>query len=201
MNKSSHLRITGEVLANYTELSKKQRLLVMAGCILPDILIHTYIKSHTWSGRSGEVFEKIRAYKNRHSRHDHDYLQYGCVLHYIEDFFTWPHNASYEGTLKDHVKYETRLHQYLSEKQGKPQKGSYIHAGNAEQLIAQLKDLHQEYMETETGMMTDHCYITKAASMTAEYLLVTMKEKQYYIPLYEKPDYQVYGHVYNISRM
>lgn len=37
----------------------------------------------------------------------------GFVLHYLADYFTFPHNTTYDGTLKDHCVYEGEMKHYL----------------------------------------------------------------------------------------
>ena len=39
----------------------------------------------------------------------------GEVVHYIADYFTFPHNEIYPGNLKDHCMYEKELKLYLRE--------------------------------------------------------------------------------------
>ncbi|MGM9636895.1 MAG: zinc dependent phospholipase C family protein [Eubacteriales bacterium] len=181
MNKVSHLLITGEILSKYSNVNKKQRLMILLGSILPDILVYTYLRGHTWEDRSSRVFEKIRKYEGR-SRHEFFFfLQYGCILHYIEDFFTWTHNSAYEGTIREHVNYENRLYDYMVSRESLPEGDCnlQVHLQTAEQLISQLKTMHDTYMKTEPEMVTDQYYITKVAGIVAEYFLATAGEEQY----------------------
>lgn len=175
MNKISHLFVTKELLARYTEFSKKQKMMIMAGSILPDILIHTYIKGHTWTDRSSQVFRIIRAHDSRDLRHTASFLRYGCALHYIEDFFTWVHNSAFEGTLREHAAYEIRLYQYLVSHKNEFLRDDDMYVQDAEQLISQMKELHEEYMKTKPRLEKDRYYIMKAAGMAMNYLFVTGK--------------------------
>ena len=45
MKKRSHLFVTREIIEQVPQNKRKWLLL---GSILPDILVHTYIKKHTW---------------------------------------------------------------------------------------------------------------------------------------------------------
>lgn len=39
----------------------------------------------------------------------------GVIIHYIADYFTYPHNSTYEGNVKDHCIYERDLKHGLKE--------------------------------------------------------------------------------------
>ena len=52
------------------------------------------------------------------------YRNLGEMIHYIADYFTFPHNATFTGNLKDHCIYEKHLKDSLKD---------YIQSGEAEQ--------------------------------------------------------------------
>lgn len=172
MNKLSHLLVTKAVLSKYTVLDRRQKMLVLAGSVLPDILLHTYIKSHTWQARSAEVFEAIRKHHNTCKHHGMMLMRYGCMLHYIEDFFTWAHNETFHGTLQEHAGYEIRLYRHLLSRKNEPMRAEELCAQNAGQLISQLRALHEEYMDRTPAPENDRHYIFQAAGMAADFLLV-----------------------------
>lgn len=176
MNKISHVLVTRALLSKYTEFNKTQRILVLAGSILPDILIHTYVKGHTWSERSSQVFQIIRAHQSRDRQHYMSFLRYGCALHYIEDFFTWAHNLTFDGTLREHAAYEMRLYQYLAEHKHELPPNDAVCMQDAEQLISWMKELHEEYMQMKPEMKNDQYYIMKAAGMAADYLFMAQRK-------------------------
>lgn len=157
--------------------------MILLGSILPDILVYTYLRGHTWEDRSPQVFKKIRKYEGKSQHFFFFFLKYGCLLHYIEDFFTWTHNSSYEGTIREHVNYEYRLYDYMVSREGQPgidgdlNLSAHMPVQTAEQLISRVNDLHETYMETEPEMVTDQYYITKVAGMVAQFFLATAGEK------------------------
>lgn len=177
MNKISHLLVTKTILSKYTDLNKKQKILIMAGSVLPDVLIHTYVKGHTWSDRSSQVFQIIRAHGERSQLHLLSFLRYGCALHYVEDFFTWTHNSTFKGTLKEHAAYEMRLYRYLASRKGELHQDGGVYVQDSEQLISKMEGLHKEYMKMKPEMEIDQYYIMTAAGMTADYLFAAQRSR------------------------
>ena len=58
-------------------------------------------------------------------------------MHYIADYFTFPHNTIYPGSLKDHCSYEEKLKRDLR---------SYLKSGEATRhhRLLQLKEEHEK---------------------------------------------------------
>lgn len=175
MNKISHLLVTGALLSKYTEFGRMRRMLVLTGSILPDILLHTYVKGHTWSERSDEIFQVIRARQGMEKQNPAFFLRYGCALHYIEDFFTWAHNLNFDGTLKEHTLYELQLYRELVGHKDEVLSNDNGVEMDAEQLISQLEALHEEYMKKTPDVKNDRYYITKAAGMAADYFFAAWR--------------------------
>lgn len=107
MNKIGHLKVT-EWIAEIVGIEYKFWLKL--GSILPDILVPTYLTGHTRTASFGLRITKLqqRGKKNRYS-----YLKLGYLIHYIEDYFTFPHNNWFTGNLVEHVQFETELTEHF----------------------------------------------------------------------------------------
>ena len=57
MKKRSHLFVTREIIEQVPQNKRKWLLL---GSILPDILVHTYIKKHTWKSSFDNTVNRIQ---------------------------------------------------------------------------------------------------------------------------------------------
>ncbi len=55
----------------------------------------------------------------------------GVVMHYLADYFTFPHNVTYGGSLKDHCLYERDMKYALR---------SYVRTSEAQQIFRLLAD-------------------------------------------------------------
>ena len=65
------------------------------------------------------------------------YRDLGQISHYLADYFTFPHNTIYPGSLKDHCSYEEKLKRDLR---------SYLKSGEAARhhRLLQLKEEHEK---------------------------------------------------------
>ncbi len=100
------------------------RRLFLCGCITPDYLPNTYFcgfgKEHTMRGhhaaysykKIGKILERLQ---KRGVKRLRDCFRLGLLMHYVSDSFTYPHTDAFEGTMKEHRKYEKTLHGYFGE--------------------------------------------------------------------------------------
>ena len=109
-------------------------------------------------------------------------LKLGYILHYIEDYFTYPHNSNFEDPLDEHVKYENAQAHWLKQRFDK---GAFLcdepslSISGSEDLTASnigidhicraLERMHKEYMAQAPGFENDYTYMSKAVSMVSEY--------------------------------
>lgn len=167
MNKKSHVLITKKVTENIPE---RGRMWFLLGSILPDLLLHTYLKGHTWESAfehiSGKMYEL-----ERNGRNDwYSYLMLGYILHYIEDFYTFAHNQVFEGGLAKHIRYEKALAKYLGQEgtiRGKKRENRM----SLSVTMAYLEKTHREYLKEAGNFETDAVYIYKAAEAVSSCML------------------------------
>jgi hypothetical protein len=125
MRKKSHISLAMYIVDSLAEqeLSKHKRAFYL-GSILPDCKPSFITTKHAYDGTFLMVQEEIKRLAeatdicNRRTF----YKDLGQIIHYIADYFTFPHNKHYEGNLKDHCIYEEKLKKSLRE---------YIHSGAA----------------------------------------------------------------------
>lgn len=104
------------------------------GSILPDCVPSFLTTRHEFYGTIDELHRRVDrlfdGYYYSWQRSTVFYLRLGEILHYTADYFTYPHNSFYPGTMKDHCIYEGELKRRLK---------SYVTlldaAGSAEPLI------------------------------------------------------------------
>ena len=99
------------------------------------------------------------------------------VLHYVEDFFTFPHNGGFQGSLAEHIRYEKQFAQYLEN--DNDQSALNTEPGtSAEELKEQLCKLHEQYEQEQSGFETDERYICQAAGCVMQYFAGLMCRNQ-----------------------
>lgn len=169
MRKKSHISL-GNYLLSAMKLREMEqhRKAFLIGCILPDCKPSFVTKRHEFGETYGEVKEKIccltRDWQFMFESPKAFWIQTGEVLHYVADYFTYPHNEGYEGSLRDHCSYEKLLKYYLR---------FYIFSGRAwrnqeelrrfgdeKELFRYIEETHKEYMEEKHSVEGDARYIT-----------------------------------------
>ncbi len=78
----------------------------------------------------------------------------GVAVHYLADYFTFPHNVTFDGNLKDHCMYESELKYYLRAFVRRPEAGRIFCSAartareivNLEELFAYVERAHRAYL-------------------------------------------------------
>lgn len=172
MNKRGHIVITGSIIETNSEIEKK---IIILGSIMPDILVHTYLKGHTWEKMNRKILNKIENFSEWGSFNIISCLTIGWILHYVEDFFTMPHNPVFQGSVKEHVAYEKRLTTYLLNPE---QKYEINKPATQTEFRNRMENLHNEYLRSEMSVQNDVKYISIAVRTVYSYLLPSMKKNQ-----------------------
>ena len=112
MNKYGHVTVTKRLTP---KLKKRHDFALRLGSIMPDILLHTYIKGHTWDSSYNKVSRRLQRLERHGRMNCFSFLSLGYALHYIEDYFTFPHNSWYPEPMSEHVLYEIKFMNYIRE--------------------------------------------------------------------------------------
>ncbi len=170
LRKKSHISLAQYIVRNMEmPVMVDHRKAFYLGSILPDCKPSFLTQRHEFEGTFEMVKERIldlsmdaelilsnaRAFMRR----------LGEVIHYIADYFTYPHNQIYEGSLKDHCIYEKELKFQLRE---------YVRSGEAfrnridakkfdtpESLCTFICSAHEEYLKREHGVKEDCEFIVR----------------------------------------
>lgn len=86
----------------------------------------------------------------------------GVVLHYIADYFTFPHNSNYTGSLKEHCAYEEelkhRMYQYIDAVKASEAEYNIPVMTNTKQIAEYIREKHDQYMSIEGNVDADCGY-------------------------------------------
>lgn len=189
MRKKSHISLAIYIAdsLNSKEL-KRHRKAFFIGSILPDCKPSFFTTRHEYIGTISMVKDKIQQLTSEYAPQQYNERNYiidlGQVLHYVADYFTFPHNVTYDGNLKDHCKYEKDLKFGLR---------SYIKSGDAIKIPSEFKNFtscdalfkfiekaHQEYMSLKRNVQEDCMYIVSICRQVAEAILslLTMQKEK-----------------------
>lgn len=174
MNKKGHLLLTERIMGKELQPYKGW---LMFGSILPDLLFHTYLTGHTWETAFEKTVRKMESFESWGGMSGFSCMYLGYLLHYVEDFFTFPHNSGFRGGLTKHIRYERQFTQYLEN--DNHQFALNMEPGaSADDLKGQLCRLHEKYEQEQSGFETDECYIRQAVSCVMHYFAGLMCKNQ-----------------------
>ena len=114
MRKKSHISLAKHIV-NISDIQNfdKHKKAFYVGSILPDCKPSFLTKRHEITGTFDLVEHRIekltKGYKDMEDLSTLYFTRLGEVMHYIADYFTFPHNKEYPGSMKEHCIYEGEL--------------------------------------------------------------------------------------------
>lgn len=169
MRKKSHISLARFLIRKAgDDVLRRRWKAFYVGSLLPDCRPSFLTVRHEYDETFDMVEQKIRRLTEDSGRRPEDSMRYmidlGQIFHYIADYFTFPHNRNYPGSLKDHCVYEKYLkfglRSYIQEQ-------AYALCVDEEEKLYSVEDIlgyirrnHQEYMEMHRSVEEDCEYIT-----------------------------------------
>ncbi|MCC8051434.1 MAG: zinc dependent phospholipase C family protein [Clostridiales bacterium] len=178
MRKKSHIALAVFLNAG-TRLEEMDRYRkeFYFGSIQPDLNPRMFSEPHefdeSWERIKKLICQIVSEVKEKEYSRYAVWTQAGVVIHYLADYFTFPHNTCYEGSLKGHCKHENEL-KYLMR--------AYLYTAEAkdvfetqelrarqirtpEQLFSYVERMHQVYMSQKDHSALNDCrWITEICS-------------------------------------
>lgn len=165
MRKKSHILLARYIAKNTEdEELKKHRLSFYIGSILPDCKPSFVYKKHEINGTFPDVKKMVNQLifgkqQGKLTRKRRYYMNLGQVTHYVADYFTYPHNKIYPGTLKDHCSYEEQLKRslktYIMNRNMQAKEKVQADFRDAEALYAYILERHKQYLGKKINIEAD----------------------------------------------
>lgn len=170
MRKKSHISLAKFLVSQMgADKLQQHRKAFYLGSILPDCKLSFLTERHEFYGTFDKVSDNIRSLLKMDYTDAQDGMAFwrhlGEIIHYIADYFTFPHNRTYAGTIRQHCAYEKEMRDYLRE---------YIDSGraalqmvgekvfeNVEALLEYIRKKHEEYTRGRHTIETDVRYIVQ----------------------------------------
>lgn len=173
MRKKSHISLARYIVKHTSDENlRKHWLSFCVGSILPDCKPSFIYKRHAIETTFPEVKRSIERLINGKQNKRRYYLNLGQVTHHVADYFTFPHNRTYSGGLREHCGYEEklmhRLREYLTggdaEKNMEP-KGQFA---SPESLYDFIAKKHEKYLGHTINMEEDIRHIVSVNRQLVE---------------------------------
>jgi hypothetical protein len=173
MRKISHWKLAKHLAEKHGKCTF--RFTFKLGSVLPDILVHTYWKGHTFDATIDAFCRKLARLEEKGRYSMVTGLRLGYAIHFLEDYFTLPHNTNFLGNLREHCAYEKcqqveflrRLKVVHQERHERVR--SCLYEGKQE-LSEALKRMHEDYLKEIPSVDTDCRYIMAATELLRDHL-------------------------------
>ncbi len=170
MRKKSHISLARFLVRKAgDDVLRRRWKAFYVGSLLPDCRPSFLTVRHEYEETFDLVERKIRSLTEDAGRRPEDSMRYmidlGQIFHYIADYFTFPHNSNYSGSLKDHCIYEKylkfRLRSYIRERACvlRAEEGEQLYS--VEDILDYIRRNHREYMKEFRSVEEDCEYITR----------------------------------------
>ncbi len=187
MRKKSHISLARHIVATTDDAElKKHRFLFYIGSVLPDIKPSFLYKRHEMTSTFPAISkhierlsegEKVLKHKNRKY-----YLDLGQISHYLADYFTFPHNRTYPGSLKDHCSYEEKLkldlREYIKSGRAAKQQIKKEKFENAKELCDFIQRAHDDYLVHKHDVEDDIRHIVEVNRKALAGMMDVLAEKR-----------------------
>lgn len=189
MRKKSHISLAKHIV-NISEMKafSKHKKAFYFGSILPDCKPSFLTKPHEINGTFDLVSKRIErltnGYTNMEELSTAYFTRLGEVMHYIADYFTFPHNKEFFGNMRQHCVYEGqlkhKLREYIkniSERDFKKWRTNLAiedlsRFGNVSDICDFLKEEHKQYIRRGNHSVEEDCkYIVGICSKIAMAIL------------------------------
>lgn len=165
MKKISHIKL-GLYISKMENL-KPYSFWICLGSIAPDFDIPSLIRKHNYEN----TYEKRRRAFVKLQR-DGVFGPLSCFslgigLHYLADYFTYPHNNNFSGSTTDHWQYEQKLVSYFADTINSLSSSNITMDILPGELFKYVETLHEEYLTKEPSFSNDTFYILQVAVATA----------------------------------
>ncbi len=195
MRKKSHLLLARQLINFWNPpVPFRIRAAFCFGSILPDLKPSFFMKRHEMDGTIHHMEHMIATLPDRKQGVGYGlplyYLRLGEVMHYVADYFTYPHNKDFSGTMREHCIYEGKLkheleRHFVSENEAGSEilkqyplrntvyeKGEMWKRKKSKEITNFIKLIHKIYMESEKHTVELDCrYIVKVCSVVCFWIM------------------------------
>lgn len=170
MRKKSHISLAREIFqALELEGLLDHKFSFYVGSIWPDCKPSFITTPHNIHRTFGIVQEQIDDLIKNYNKDKGLTMPYcariGIIIHYIADYFTFPHNSHYDGNVKDHCVYESKLKKellrYIHSGEALKQKSEVKVYENTEELCECILNEHKQYVKGKSTVFEDCQYIVR----------------------------------------
>lgn len=181
MRKKSHISLAKFIVDNMqvTDLMEHKNAFYI-GSILPDLKPSFITKKHTIDETFDTLTDEIKkitidydidkGISTYYARH------LGVITHYLADYFTFPHNKIFKGSISQHLRYEKelmdRLKEYITREDVRRERRTGKKNLSIEEIIQLIQRAHKEYLKALKAIKIDIQFIVDLCYRVVDALLL-----------------------------
>lgn len=180
MRKKSHISLAKGVI-NGLDIKDRinHRLSFYIGSIWPDCIPSFITRRHCIED-TFDIFNKnmekfVKKFNSNKDMSIRSTWRMGVMLHYIADYFTFPHNKNYTGNLKDHCVYEEELkhcmYKYVDNINADKYQNTKVVLSDLNSISDYIKEKHAQYKLSGSNVEKDCKYSVLACMCVMASLL------------------------------
>ena len=174
MNKKCHWSLASHLMGDGSW--RMRGFALKLGSIMPDILLYTYKTGHKYDTTAARVERSLTALKENGTWTLTNCFRLGYNLHFLEDYFTYPHNSHFQGGFVAHCWYEHRLSQAMGHRL---KNGPAAALPESSAIRTVLREQHAAYMAADPSPENDTDYIVSAAEAVAGEVFAAFSRNSY----------------------
>ncbi len=185
MRKKSHISLAKYIVESLDEQELiKHKKAFYLGSILPDCKPSFLTTKHEMTGTFAMVEQEIRRLSDGEQNPNMRvyFRDLGQVIHYVADYFTFPHNPNYSGTLKDHCKYEEQLkrslREYINSGEARRNKARVEKLETPEAICAFIREAHDMYLQWKSTVEKDCRLIVALCHQVVEAIIQLFRRQE-----------------------
>ncbi len=196
MRKKSHISLAKYIVDSLEEQDLvKHKKAFYLGSILPDCKPSFLTVKHEMEGTFPKLQQDLKRLLELQRTSQINmrvfYRNLGEVIHYIADYFTFPHNPHYTGNLKDHCVYEKYLKYSLREyiQSGEAEKNrvsiqqSVQNLGSVEAICEFIQNAHNMYVKLKNTVEGDCRQIVSLCHQVVEAVIMLVHKESAFNPV------------------
>lgn len=194
MRKKSHISLASYLMNNMQveELVNHKKAFYI-GSILPDCVPSFITRKHciedTFEILKDEIIKITDDYDKGKGINGYYCRHLGVITHYLADYFTFPHNGIFTGTLREHCSYEKNLKfafkSYVESGMAKQKEQHHTDFKTVDEICDFIKLMHNEYLRAIKVIKVDCMYIVELCSKVVHAILKLIQLE--FTPLHLEP--------------
>ena len=170
------------------EILSTHKKALYIGSILPDCVPSFLTRRHcideTFSILKKELKLLIEDYNYSKGITAYFCRHLGIILHYVADYFTYPHNSFYYGNIRQHCSYEKEMkfhmRAYVKSKEARHNRSKKISYNTVDTICNHILEIHKCYAQQTQNVALDCEYIVSLCHQIVDFILAIFEKNTCY---------------------